>query len=420
MKKILLSALCALAVLNLGAQTPREEILADSTRSAGLLMPYPGPQRAQTKAPKGFKPFYISHFGRHGSRWYTSARPYDQAFRALAAADSAEALTPLGKDALNRVRLLREDAEGRAGELTQLGFRQHREIASRMYHSFRHVFRGRKHIRANATQVPRVMLSMESFCQELLTLNPRLDIEMDASVRDRAFLSQRPADVEEYADHGPWREARNRMRDSLCHPERLMANLFADSVYLAEEVDAPALMQNLYLLASIALDSDTDIRLGDLFTEEELFELWQPHNYSYYMEKGPNPAPGEKFIQRAALQTLRQMIEKADEAIAKGDCAADLRFSHDSHLVPLSTTLQLDGCRAKVTDPDGVALSWANYRISPMAGNIQLIFYKNRQGEVMVKFLLNEDEVGIPAVTQLYPYYRWEDVKAYYSDYYNF
>ena len=419
MKKILLSALCALVFLSLGAQTPADEIRSDSTRTAGLLMPYPGPQKVQTKAPRGYKPFYISHFGRHGSRWYTSARPYDQAYHVLAAADSAEALSPLGKDALERVRLLREDAADRAGELTQLGFRQHKEIASRMYHSFRRVFRGRKYLRANATQSPRVMLSMESFCQELLTLNPRLEIEMDASERDRAFLAHTPSDVREYGEHGSWREARDRMRDSLCHPERLMASLFADSAYVADRVDAPALMQNLYLLSSIALDSDTDIRLGDLFTEQELFELWQPHNYSYYMEKGPNPAPGEKFIQRTSLQLLRQIIERADEAIATRACAADLRFSHDSHLVPLSTTLQLDGCRAKVTDAGQVAAVWANYRISPMAGNIQIIFFRNRKGEVLVKFLLNENEVGIPAVTDCYPYYCWEDVKAYYKDYYN-
>ena len=35
MKKILLSVLCALVFLNLGAQTPWEEIRADSTRAAG-------------------------------------------------------------------------------------------------------------------------------------------------------------------------------------------------------------------------------------------------------------------------------------------------------------------------------------------------------------------------------------------------
>ena len=418
MKKILLSALCALAVLNAGAQTPRDEIWADSTRAAGLLMPYPGPQKTLTKAPRGYKPFYISHFGRHGSRWHTSSKPYEYTWATLSAADSAGALTPYGQDVLQRVKVLREDARDRVGELTQLGFRQHKEIAGRMYTRFPRVFRGHKSVRANATQSTRVMLSMESFCQELLTRNPRLDISLDASARDRSFLANETAEVRAYGEEGPWREDRRRLQDSLCHPERMMAALFADPAYAAG-VDAPALMGQLYQVAAIALDSDTGVRLNDLFTTTEWYELWQPGNFSYYMEKGPNPVPGEKFMQRASLATLNHIITKADEAIATGDCAADLRFSHDSHLVPLSTTLQLDGCRAKVTDPFGVAAAWANYRISPMAGNIQLIFYRNRKGTVLVKFLLNEDEVGIPAKTDLYPYYRWDDVKAYYKEYYN-
>ena len=415
MKRCLLGALCALLCLTTGAQTPREEILSDSTRAAGLLMPYPGPQKAQTKAPRGYKPFYISHFGRHGSRWHTSAKPYNYSYQTLASADSAGVLTPYGKDVLSRVKALKEDADNRTGELTQLGFRQHREIAERMFRSFRRVFRGRKHIQANATQVPRVMLSMESFCQELLTLNPRLDISMDASTRDRFFLANTPPQIRAYNDTASWKAVRDEMRDSLCRPERLMSALFADPAYVAAQVDGKELMRQLYQLASIALDSDIDVRLGDLFTTTEWYELWQPHNFSYYMEKGPNPVG---IIETTAVPLLRQIIARADEAIASGDCAADLRFSHDSHLVPLSTTLQLDGCRAKVTDPYGVASAWANYRISPMAGNIQMIFYKNRKGTVLVKFLLNENEVGIPARTDLYPYYRWEDVKDYYTDYY--
>ena len=419
MKKLLLSALCALVFLSLGAQTPWDEIRADSTRAAGLLMPYPGPQKVQTKAPRGYKPFYISHFGRHGSRWHTSARTYNYSFETLSTADSAGALTPYGKDVLRRVTVLWEDGRDRAGELTQKGFRQHKEIARRMYTGFRRVFRGRKHINANATQSPRVMLSMESFCQELLTLNPRLEIEMDASERDRAFLAHESPEASVYGDKGPWREDWNHLRDSLVHPERLMGMLFADSVYVKDRVDATELMRVLYQLASIAMDSDTDVRLNDLFTTSEWYDLWQPHNYSYYMSKGPNPAAGEKTLERASIQTLEHIIAKADEAIATGDCAADLRFSHDSHLVPLSTTLQLDGCRTKVTDPGQIAASWANYRISPMGGNIQLVFFRNRKGDVLVKFLLNEDEVGIPATTDRYPYYRWEDVKAYYKDYYN-
>ena len=53
-----------------------------------------------------------------------------------------------------------------------------------------------------------------------------------------------------------------------------------------------------------------------------------------------------------------------------------------------------------------------------MCGNIQIVFFRNRKGEVLVKFLLNENEVGIPVDTDRYPYYRWEDVRSYYETLY--
>ena len=51
-------------------------------------------------APEGFEPFYISHYGRHGSRWVTSDNRYiwvNQQF------EDQKNLTKLGKDALLRL-----------------------------------------------------------------------------------------------------------------------------------------------------------------------------------------------------------------------------------------------------------------------------------------------------------------------------
>ena len=75
-KRLLLLPLLVLA-LPLGAQSAREEIAADPARAAGLHYAYPGPQSVQTPAPKGYKAFYISHFGRHGSRWHTLDSDYE-------------------------------------------------------------------------------------------------------------------------------------------------------------------------------------------------------------------------------------------------------------------------------------------------------------------------------------------------------
>ena len=66
---------------------------------------------------------------------------------------------------------------------------------------------------------------------------------------------------------------------------------------------------------------------------------------------------------------------------------------------------------------DRLDYSWANYRIFPMASNIQLIFYrpkKGKDGDVLVKALLNEREVALPGNPVTGPYYKWADLKAYY------
>ena len=52
-----------------------------------------------------------------------------------------------------------------------------------------------------------------------------------------------------------------------------------------------------------------------------------------------------------------------------------------------------------------------------MACNIQLIFYRPQKGDgdILVKALLNEREVSLPVSTTQYPYYRWTDLRNYYT-----
>ncbi|MBO7580155.1 MAG: hypothetical protein J6T38_01360 [Bacteroidaceae bacterium] len=50
------------------AQTAKEEIYADILKSGSNYMAYQAPNQVLTPAPKGYEPFYMSHYGRHGSR----------------------------------------------------------------------------------------------------------------------------------------------------------------------------------------------------------------------------------------------------------------------------------------------------------------------------------------------------------------
>ena len=93
--------------------------------------------QVETPAPEGYRPFYISHFGRHGSRWLPSDERY---LRVLEQFADTAALTSLGKDVRQRLLLVWEDAKGRGGDLTPLGAKQHRDIAGRMYARWHEVF----------------------------------------------------------------------------------------------------------------------------------------------------------------------------------------------------------------------------------------------------------------------------------------
>lgn len=72
----------------------------------------------RTAVPEGYTPFYISHFGRHGSRWLPSDSRYQAVLEQFA--DTTN-LTVTGRDVRTRLLKIWADAEGRGGDLTGLG-----------------------------------------------------------------------------------------------------------------------------------------------------------------------------------------------------------------------------------------------------------------------------------------------------------
>ena len=132
MRKIFIAMLLVLTMPAM-AQRAKEEIKADRNLAASNYLAYPGPKQKLTKAPEGYTPYYISHYGRHGSRYLISPAQYSDAVNILAKADSLGKLSPRGHDVLDKVRILVAEAQGRLGELTPLGAEQHRGIAHRMY-----------------------------------------------------------------------------------------------------------------------------------------------------------------------------------------------------------------------------------------------------------------------------------------------
>lgn len=420
MNKIFKIALVALLLpVAAFAQTAKEEIFADLNKAGGVYYAYPVNTVEQTETPKGYEPFYISHYGRHGSRYLIADNDYLWVLQLMRDAKEAGALTPLGLDALDRVEQVWLEAEGRGGDLSPLGVKQHRGIAERMFRTFPEVFEGKVDISARSTIVMRCAMSMDAFCERLKELNPELNITREASNRYMCYMNYHSPESNEFnAPDGPWQEEYRKFEVSHTHGDRLVSTLFSDSLWVVRNVDPHKVMWGFYWLAVGMQDIETRVSFMDLFEPQELFDLYQSFNYRFYV--GDSNYPGSHgMLLDNAKPLLRNVVESADAVIASGKTGATLRFGHDGNLIPFTGLLGLKDCYNSVENPAEFYKYFVSYKISPMAGNVQIIFFRNKKNhdDIIVKFMLNEREISIPQLeTDMFPFYRWSSVRNYFEN----
>jgi len=428
MKRLTTTLLLATLTLSISAQsrneglqthkvTAREELRANKFLSGGNYLDYDRQLSTVplTPAPEGYTPFYMSHYGRHGSRWLISKDSYTSVTDPLQKARDAGKLSSQGEELLQQLEAFLPTTIKRLGDLTTVGERQHHNIAKRMVQNFPEIF---KHpnvpIDARSTVVIRCILSMTAECEELAAANPTARIHNDASESLQYYLNaDRDGLVKSFGRKG--RELRKGIGDKV-QPTRLMQVLFNDSQWVADSINASALMNNLYEIVTNMQSHDGAPDLFHLFTEEEVYELWRIRNIGWYIDYGPAPMTDGimPFNQR---HLLRNMIETADTIT---QTQATLRFGHEVCVLPLACLLELGNCGRQVNDLDQLDQVWRNYNIFPMGCNIQLVFYRQTanasSAPILVKALLNEREVSLPINTTQYPYYNWADLRQYYLD----
>lgn len=423
MKHLVNLAVCLFISATVVAQTTKEEMLANRNKMCSNHLAYQTDFKAQTKAPKGYTPFYISHYGRHGSRYHYSGEDYKRFYTMISKADSANAFTEYGKTFRDRFYRLYEDAYLRAGDLTQTGAKQHKGISDRMFKSFPEVFQNDAKIDVKASTSQRCIVSMDAFCQQLMANNPKLQIKVESSKRLMSYIcNEDPRTIGIGFRDMPmfkkeWREAFNALNNKLIKPDRMINAIFADTAYVSKNIDKHQFMRKFHELYGCmqGIDDLADVNFDDVWTEEELWANWQVQNAYWYGQWGTSPltnAVGTKY----AKNLLRNIIEEADKAIAGNGISATLRFGHDTALLPLTGLMQLEGCNAQVTNLEELYKYWCDYKIIPMAGNLQLIFYRSaKSNDILVKAMLNENEVKLPIESETAPYYKWSEVEAFYN-----
>ncbi len=415
--RLLLIAL-AVSIFTLSAQNMREAIEKDPNLAGSNLLGYIYKPTEHTPAPKGYKPFYISTYGRHGSRWHTVPRYYEKAIGYFERADKQNALTELGKEVYERMKTIRDHAAGREGMLTDKGVAEHRGIAERMVRNYPEIFStkgGREcRIECLSTLYPRCILSMAANNERIKELNPEVRFTRATGERYKVFLSNTIAVsmISKYAKA----EIEDGTLRHFTNPDRFIASLFKPEY--AATIDKHDVMLRIFYIAIILQNHDEmELSLYDIFTAEELFNLWKYRNLHHYTIMGSSAEFGD-MIAADAIPLMRHIIADVDDVLVNGGRSGFLRFGHDMIVVPLISLLEMEGRCPKVSiyDFDKVHEVWQDINITSMAANVQMIFYRNKQGEVLVKVLHNEREVRLPVASDRAPYYRWEEFRRYYLD----
>lgn len=418
MKKTLILGIALVSIaFSSSSQTAKDLVFETIEKSGGVYYAYPTNESLNTEAPKGYEPFYISHYGRHGSRYLISDNDYIWVQQLLQKASDENALTELGKDVLCRLDSIIIEAEGFGGALSPLGVRQQRGIAERMYLAFPEIFRGETEISARSTIVPRCILSMDALCERLKELNPKLKTTRESADKYMAYLNYHSPESNKFtAQDSWWREQYRKFDASHTNADRLIASLFSDRYFVEINVNPYNLMWGLYWIAVDMQNMETELTFFDIFTKQELFDLWQSVNYRTYVCDSNYPGSNGLLLDNVK-PLLRNIIESAENVIASGKNGATLRFGHDGNLIPLTGILRLKDCYNSESNPSKICDAFQTFTVAPMAGNVQIVFFRHKKNsdDIIVKFMLHERETEIPIETDIYPFYHWNDVKTFYE-----
>lgn len=416
-KKISFAAV--LAMLTLSAAAQDRPCWEAGEKSLDMYLcnahPYIVPDVEYTPAPKGFKPFYISYFGRHGSRYPLGGTTLDRITAVLDEAEERDMLTQTGLALKKDVEAARSAQLGRSGYICMIGGRELDGIGSRLAERYRSVFTDRKRPVINATSniVPRCIVTMAYVTKAVQRAYPGLDIILSSDeVVRQSIVAREDNDDERKVAKKLKKDAMEELDSKLPEPDSLFIRIFKNPDDAASKWDQRDFINDLFYCGIYTYNSllDMDLLLKYL-SKSELKSAFIHKNADAYFKYGP-AADSKGIVISYAKPLLRGVLDDAAAAVAGNDRCADMRFGHDSGTVPFVGLLGLSGAgqQYSITDPD---MPYCTSENICMACNIQFVFYRNSRGEVLLKVLFNEIERTVEGLESVNGcYYRWNEFKT--------
>ena len=374
------------------------------------------PGESLSKAPKGYEPVYIAIYCRHGARYALQESVYEDVLGVFQMARDSARLTAKGEDFLKRYEVLYPHVAHKGGILTDKGRRQLYDMGAKMVKDYPSVFKGQTRGRGVATSILRTQESMKSFIEGVKSEDGDFDTSFDAGEKYNFLLLPRDAPVAEKINLSYTPEATeslNAFTARHSNPAGFLEKFFTDMAFVSRHAK-PGLLQKWMRTVIVDLpciDYESPDRFEDIFTFDELYDMWRIWNYRGYLMMGNSPLMFEE-CSKVCEPALAEIIRNVDEDLSSG-LRLNMMFSHDVGLLPLLSYMHVSNFGASVADPERVEDYWDSSYCT-MAANLQLIFYRNRKGDILVKPLLNGAETTLPFQSVKGPYYSWKAFKDYY------
>ena len=393
---------------------------------------YPAiPLQPIVEAPKGYEPFYISTITRHGSRYQNTPNKnfYIEKINMFKKLDEAGLLTDMGKQIYKHMCDAEKAQEKYIAELSPLGARQLRAMGERAYARFTPIFKDGGNLECITSVYNRCMQSLQAYIDGVTSNAPNMkyNIVCDEQTQymlrpydklSKAYDVDRPAFVQ-FTNRGAWlKDLRRWAKD---HPDMpVLKYVFTDveaALALVKKLPfdmAHSIFNGLLFMKNFEVGDPT--LHAKLFSEEEIYNIYVYKSFHWMCTRSCENIDVMKVRHKYIRPLLMHFIDNADAVLSgKSDAKAHLRCTHDTNIMPLLSLFGFKDAVAyyKEGDVEQSAVSAMTSKTIPMAANLQLVFYRNAKGNVLVRVMLNEQDEVLPIKTKTPMFYRWKDLRRY-------
>ncbi len=379
----------------------------------GSMMPYDFSACTQIPyLPDSLTPVYASYVARHGARYLSGPKKMEKVLKALEHGRNTGTLSDTGEAFLSLMNLVESANEDNWGDLSQTGIRAERLLGKRMFETLPRLADKNVRINAIASHVPRVVMTMYQFTNQLIRLNDKMEVRTNEGPQFDSLVCCFTYDREyaEYRKDGDWKPVYDdfvRRHVSGAPARRLFTKTSLSDRQLRD------LTMDMYEVLKGNRAAGLPAPTTQWMTVAEYQACWRASNLQHYLRNSVTPL--SSVAARATSPLLRRVIADTDSALCNTAIQPVINayFGHAETLLPLLSLIKIPGCFDLPLDYDDLDDCWKIQNITPLGANLLLLISRGPSGTCYATIQLNGRTVApMKGQPDIVP---WSTLRAYWQ-----